>query len=112
PRGLTLGVPLAGVVAHSIGVARLTPLHGVAPTLSLLALFLVALQVLSEGAFRASAVGVFTGPLATGLVGLALLIGIAPEAASASCATGWGAAPRSRASRASRRCSSSTWPSS
>ena len=80
PRGLTLGVPLAGVVAHSIGVARLTPFHGVAPTLSLLALFLVALQVVSEGAFRASAVGVFTGPLATGLVGLALLIGTAPGA--------------------------------
>jgi ABC-type transport system involved in cytochrome c biogenesis permease subunit len=78
PRGLTLGVPLVGVVAHALGVTRLTPFHGVAPTLSLLALFLVALQLVSEGVFRASAVGVFTGPLATGLIGLALLIGFAP----------------------------------
>src|SRR5207302_11451886 len=47
---------------------------------SLLALFLALLQVASEAACRASAVGVFTGPLATGLIGLALLIGLVPEA--------------------------------
>src|SRR2546427_13255951 len=46
----------------------------------MLALFLVVLQAASEGLFRASAVGVFTGPLATGLIGLALLIGFAPAA--------------------------------
>jgi ABC-type transport system involved in cytochrome c biogenesis permease subunit len=79
PRVLALGVPLLGIVAHLAGVARLTPFHGVAPTLSMLALFLVLLQVVSEVAFRASAVGVFTGPVATGLIGLALLIGLTPE---------------------------------
>ena len=79
PRALTLAVPLLGMGAHVIGLAQLTPFVGVAPTLSMLALFLVLLQVASEGLFRASAVGVFTGPLATGLVGLALLIGLTPE---------------------------------
>src|SRR5256714_14480726 len=80
PRGLLLGVLIAGIAVHGLGVARLTPFMGVAPTLSLLALFLALLQVASEAAFRASAVGVFTGPLATGLIGLALLIGLAPDA--------------------------------
>jgi ABC-type uncharacterized transport system permease subunit len=80
PRALLVGLPLAGVAAHAVGVARLTPFHGVAPTLSMLALFLILLQVASEAAFGASAVGVFTGPLATGLMGLALLIGLVPEA--------------------------------
>jgi ABC-type transport system involved in cytochrome c biogenesis permease subunit len=77
PRPLVLGVLLAGIVAHLVGVARLMPFVGVAPTLSMLALFLVLMQAVSEGAFRASAVGVFTGPVATGLIGLALLIGFA-----------------------------------
>jgi len=81
PRALTLALPLLGMGAHVIGLARLTPFVGVAPTLSMLALFMVLLQVASEGLFRAPAVGVFTGPLATGLVGLALLIGLAPEGA-------------------------------
>ena len=80
PRPLALGVPLLGIAAHVVGVAGLTPFVGVAPTLSMLALFLVLLQIASEGLFRASAVGVFTGPLATGLLGLALLIGLAPAA--------------------------------
>jgi ABC-type transport system involved in cytochrome c biogenesis permease subunit len=73
-RGLTLGVPLAGAACHVVGISQLT-LVGVGPALSMLALFLVLLQVVSERVFRASAVGVFTGPLATGMVGLALLIG-------------------------------------
>jgi len=76
-RGLTLGAPLAGAAAHVVGVAQLTPV-GVAPVLSILALFLVLLQVVSERVFHASAVAVFTGPLATGLVALALLIGLGP----------------------------------
>ena len=80
PRAVTLGVPLAGVVAHVVGVAQVTPV-GVAPALSLLALFLILLQVASERLFRAAAVALFTGPLATGLIALALLIGLAPEAA-------------------------------
>lgn len=82
PRAVTLGVPLTGVAAHVVGVAQVTPV-GVAPALSLLALFLILLQVASERLFRASAVALFTGPLATGLIALALLIGLAPEAAAA-----------------------------
>jgi len=82
PRGLTLAVPLVGIVCHVVGVAQLT-LIGVAPALSMLALFLMLLQVVSERVFRAGAVGVFTGPLATGLVSLAVLIGLAPGAAAA-----------------------------
>ena len=78
PRALTLGAPLAGAAVHVVGVAQLTPV-GVAPVLSILALFLVLLQVVSERVFRASAVALFTGPLATGLVALALLIGLGPE---------------------------------
>src|SRR5439155_22677592 len=89
PRALGLGVPLLGLAAHVIGVARLTSFLGVAPTLSMLALFLVALQAASEGLFRASAVGVFTGPLATGLLGLALLIGPGPEGPHASERGAW-----------------------
>jgi ABC-type transport system involved in cytochrome c biogenesis permease subunit len=88
PRVLALGVPVLGLAAHAVGVAGLTSFLGVAPTLSMLALFLVVLQAASEGLFRASAVGVFTGPVATGLLGLALLIGFAPEG---SAATGRGA---------------------
>src|SRR5436853_717423 len=79
PRALTLGAPLAGAAVHVVGVAQLTPV-GVAPALSILALFLVLLQVVSERVFRASAVALFTGPLATGLVSLALLIGLGPDA--------------------------------
>jgi ABC-type uncharacterized transport system permease subunit len=80
PRGLTLGVPLVGVACHVVGIAQLT-LVGVAPALSMLALFLMLLQVVSERVFRAGAVGVFAGPLATGLVGLAVLIGFTPASA-------------------------------
>src|SRR2546426_985616 len=46
----------------------------------MLALFLVLLQRVSDRVFRASAVALFTAPLATGLVGLALLLGLAPGA--------------------------------
>ena len=79
PRSLVLGLLLVGIAGHVIGVARLMPFVGVAPTLSMLALFLVLLQAVSEVAFRASAVGVFTGPVATGLIGLALLIGLTSQ---------------------------------
>jgi ABC-type uncharacterized transport system permease subunit len=82
PRALVLGVPLAGIVAHIVSVAQLAPV-GVAPVLSWLALFLMLLQVVSAGAFGATAVGLFTGPVATGLVGLALLIGLGGGAAPA-----------------------------
>src|SRR5207237_416898 len=75
PLALTLGAPLAGAAVHVVGVAQLTPV-GVAPVLSILALFLVLLRVVSERLFRASAVALFTGPLATGLVARALLFGL------------------------------------
>lgn len=88
PRALTLGAPIAGAAAHVVGVARLT-LVGVAPVLSVLALCLVLLQVVSEGVFRASAVAVFTGPLATGLVALALLIGLGSGAEPSGGGNAW-----------------------
>src|SRR2546425_8428429 len=78
-RPLALAVPSAGAAFHVAGVAQLA-LVGVAPALSMLALFLVLMQVVSERVFRASAVALFTAPLATGLVGLALLLGLAPGA--------------------------------
>lgn len=77
PRALLLGVPSAGVAFHVAALAQL-PLVGLASALSLLALCLAVLQVLSERTLRASAVALFTGPLAAGLVGLALLIGLGP----------------------------------
>jgi ABC-type transport system involved in cytochrome c biogenesis permease subunit len=88
PRGLTLGTPLAGAAAHVVGLTQLTPV-GVAPVLSILALFLMLLQVVSERAFHAAAVAVFTGPLATGLVALALLIGLGPGAEPSGGRNAW-----------------------
>src|SRR2546425_11816044 len=63
PRALTLGAPLAGAAVHVVGVSQLTPV-GVAPVLSILALFLVLLQVVSERVVRASAGALFPRPLA------------------------------------------------
>jgi ABC-type uncharacterized transport system permease subunit len=77
PRGLLLGAPSAGAAFHVAALAQL-PFVGLAPALSLLGLFLVILQVLSERTLRASSVALFTGPLAAGLVGFALLIGFGP----------------------------------
>lgn len=75
PRAVLLGVPLVGAAVHVAGVAQLS-LVGLAPTLSVLALCLVLLQMLAEGVFRTTAVALFTAPLATGLVSLALLLGL------------------------------------
>src|SRR5205823_10880669 len=88
PRAVTLGAPLTGAAAHVVGVAQLTPV-GVAPVLSILALFLMLLQVVSERVFRASAVALFTGPLATGLVALALLLGLGPGAEPSAGGNAW-----------------------
>ena len=88
PRALTLGLPLAGAAAQVVGVAQLTPV-GVAPVLSILALFLALLQVVSERVFRAPAVALFTGPLATGLVALALLLGLGPGDAPSAGGNAW-----------------------
>jgi ABC-type uncharacterized transport system permease subunit len=74
PRALSVGAPLAGAAVHVAGAAQLT-LVGLAPTLSVLALCLVVLQVLSDLVLRTAAVALFTGPLAVGLLALALLLG-------------------------------------
>src|SRR5256884_7766551 len=79
PRALTLGAPLAGAAVHVVGVAQLTPV-GVAPVLSILALFLVLLQVGSERGFRASAGPLVNRALATGPVAAALPIRRGPPA--------------------------------
>jgi ABC-type uncharacterized transport system permease subunit len=75
PRVLLLALPSAGAAFHVAGLAQL-PLVGLAAALSLFALFLVVLQVLTERTLRASSVALFTSPLAVGLVGLALLMGL------------------------------------
>jgi ABC-type transport system involved in cytochrome c biogenesis permease subunit len=75
PRALAFGAPLAGAAFHVVGVAQLT-LVGLAPTLSVLALCLVLLQVLSDRVLHTTAISLFTAPLATGFVSLALLLGL------------------------------------
>jgi len=77
PRALTIALPCAGAAVHVVAVSQLT-LIGLGPALSMLALCLVLLQLASERLLRGSAVAFFAGPLATGLVGLALLSGLAP----------------------------------
>jgi len=72
-----VALPGAGALAHGVALAQLNP-AGLAPILSLLALFLIVLQLCCELLLRATAVALFTAPLAAGLVGLALLLGLAP----------------------------------
>jgi ABC-type transport system involved in cytochrome c biogenesis permease subunit len=88
PRGLLLALPSAGAAFHVAALAQL-PLVGLSPALSLLALFLVILQVVTERILRASSVALFTSPLAAGLVGLALLIGFGPGADASSLGRTW-----------------------
>jgi len=82
PRGLLLAVPSAGAAFHVAGLVQMAP-AGLAFGLSLLAFFIVVLQLVSERLLRVSAVALFTAPLAAGLVGLALLLGLAPTGESA-----------------------------
>jgi len=77
PRALTIALPCAGAAFHVIAIAQLTPI-GLGPALSMLAFCLVLLQLVSERLLRGSAVSFFAGPLATGLVGLAVLSGLTP----------------------------------
>jgi ABC-type transport system involved in cytochrome c biogenesis permease subunit len=88
PRAWTIGVPCGGAAVHVVAVSQLT-LVGLAPALSMLALCLVLLQLASERVLRGSAVALFTGPLAAGLVGLALLIGLAPGAEPSAGRNAW-----------------------
>src|SRR5216117_2826836 len=55
----------------------------------MLALCLVLLQLASEKLLRGSAVSFFAGPLATGLVGLAILSGLAPGAETVGARNTW-----------------------
>ena len=80
PRALMIALPCAGAAFHVIAISQLTPI-GLGPALSTLAFCLVLLQLLSERVLRGSAVSFFAGPLATGLVGLAVLSGLTPGAA-------------------------------
>ena len=79
PRALTIALPCAGAAVHVIAISQLTPV-GLGPALSMLAFCLVLLQLVSERLLRGSAVSFFAGPLATGLVGLAILSGLSPGA--------------------------------
>ena len=78
-RRWTLGVATVGAALHGIGVTQLT-LVGLGPALSMLAWCLMLLQIGSDMLLRAGTVALFTAPLAGGLVGLALLLGLAPGA--------------------------------
>src|SRR5216117_3230757 len=88
PRVLTIALPCAGAAFHVVAISRLTPI-GLGPALSMLALCLVLLQLASERLLRGSAVSFFAGPLATGLVGLAILSGLAPGAEAAVARNAW-----------------------
>jgi len=87
PRALNIALPCAGAAAHVLAISQLTPV-GLGPALSMLALCLVLLQLASERLLRGSAVALFTGPLATALVGVALLSGLTPAAAGGAAAAG------------------------
>jgi len=77
PRPLNIALPCAGAALHVVAISQLTPV-GLVPALSMLALCLVLLQLASERLLRGSAVALLAGPLATALVGLALLSGLTP----------------------------------
>ena len=88
PRALTIALPCAGAAVHVVAVSQLTPI-GLGPALSMLALCLVLLQLASERLLRGSAVSFFAAPLATGLVGLAILSGLTPGAEAATSRNAW-----------------------
>jgi ABC-type uncharacterized transport system permease subunit len=88
PRALTIALPCAGAAAHVVAVSQL-PLVGLGPALSMLALCLVLLQLASERLLRGSAVSFFAAPLATGLLGLAILSGLTPGPETAASRNAW-----------------------
>src|SRR2546426_1187507 len=87
-RRWSVALPGAGALAHGMALAQLTP-AGLAPILSLLALFLIVLQLCCELLLGAPAVALFAARLAAGLVGLALLLGLAPGVEAAAGSTVW-----------------------
>lgn len=88
PRALAIAVPCAGAAAHVVAVSQLT-LVGLGPALSMLAFCLVLLQLASERLLRGSAVSFFAAPLATGLVGLAILSGLSPGPETPASRNAW-----------------------
>jgi ABC-type transport system involved in cytochrome c biogenesis permease subunit len=90
-RRWTLAIASLGAVLHGIGVAQLIVMgiSGLARPLSVLAWFLVVLQIWSELLLRVGTVALFTAPLASGLVGLALMLGLAPGAQPSAGRNAW-----------------------
>src|SRR2546430_11216673 len=88
PRALAIALPCAGSAVHVVAISQLT-LVGLGPALSMLALCLVLLQLASERLVRGSAVSFFAAPLATGLLGLAILSGLAPGAETVGARNTW-----------------------
>ena len=88
PRALAIAFPCAGAAAHVVGLSQLT-LVGLGPALSMLAFCIVLLQLASERLVRGSAVSFFAAPLATGLVGLAVLSGLSPGTEIPASRTTW-----------------------
>jgi ABC-type uncharacterized transport system permease subunit len=88
PRVLTIALPAAGAAVHVVAVSQLT-LVGLGPAISILALCLVFLQLASEKLLRGPAVAFFAGPLATGLMGLAILAGLTPGEATPPGRSAW-----------------------
>ena len=90
-RHWSLAIATLGAVLHGIGVAELmvAGISGLAPPLSVLAWFLVVLQIGSELLLRAGTVALFTAPLAGGLVGVALMLGLSPGAPPSAGRNAW-----------------------
>jgi ABC-type uncharacterized transport system permease subunit len=88
PRAAAIALPCAGAAVHVVAISQLS-LIGLGPALSMLALCLVLLQLASERVLRGSAVSFVAGPLATGLVGLAILSGLTPSAEAAAARNTW-----------------------
>jgi ABC-type uncharacterized transport system permease subunit len=88
PRALNIALPCAGAAVHVVAISQLTPV-GLGPALSILALCLVLLQLASERLLRGSAVALFTGPLATAFVAVALASGLTPGVEAAGSRNAW-----------------------
>src|SRR2546427_8540330 len=79
-RRWSVALPGAGALAHRMALAHLTP-PGLAPILSLLALFFILLQLCCELLLRVTTVALFTAPLPAEPLGPPLLRGLGPGVA-------------------------------